>query len=65
MHINIVLIKSISTQVQIAATAQHDKGDCDVKQGRFACKLCSTHFYHATALVAHYEKEHEETLRKQ
>ena len=35
-----------------------------VKQGRFICEFCGVHFYHATALVTHCEKEHGKALRK-
>jgi len=38
----------------------HDR--YQTKQGRFACKLCGRYFYHANALVTHYEKEHDEIL---
>ena len=38
-------------------------GQETVKQGRFICELCNLHFYHATALVSHYEKGHEKMLR--
>ena len=35
---------------------------CIVKQGRFICEFCGAHFYHATALVTHCEKEHGKAL---
>ena len=34
----------------------------DVRQGRFVCTFCKMHFYHATAMVAHYEKQHKKML---
>ena len=52
--------------IQVPATTNH--GDDlavsqeSTKQGRFLCELCNTRFYHATALVSHYEDSHNKML---
>ena len=45
--------------MSMRVTTNHDDalavGQKSAKQGRFICGLCNIHFYHATALVSHYD----------
>jgi len=56
-----VLIYLFIQVVEITANVLDQQ--CVVKQGRFICEFCGEHFYHATALVTHCEKEHDKALR--
>ena len=62
-----VVASYVAMYMSMQVTANHADalavGQTSAKQGRFICELCNIHFYHATALVSHYEEKHDKMLR--
>ena len=52
LFVKVIIIKKNLLIITDVIAVGDNKENFDVKQGRFVCKFCRTHFYHATALVA-------------